>query len=95
MIESIMKTAMQDDDFEIKTRMTAFPVTLDTISTGNFLKSVDFEKINILLTMSDYVAFWAAKSLSVMCSLIFSCVVLNSFILIRVMQDRMSQRKHY
>ena len=63
MIESIMKTASQDEDFEFKTRMTAFPVTHDTINTGSFLKSVDLEKISILLTMSDFVSFWAGKNL--------------------------------
>ena len=60
MIESIMKNALQDDDFEIKFRQTPFPAPHETAEYGSFLTAEKLASISLLLTMSDNVGYWSA-----------------------------------
>ena len=57
MIESVMKNAMEDDNFEMKVRSTPFPIPAEM--DGKYFTSLQFEKINDALTMNDTIGFWS------------------------------------
>ena len=95
MLESVMKVATGDDQFELKVRTTPFPATKWVQDTGTFLTSMDLSKINILLTMSDVAGFWGKMATTAINSLLFPWVILNSVVMIWVIRDLTSTRKHY
>ena len=95
MIESIMKNALEDDEFEIKFRLTPFPAPHETVEYGTFLKAENLAQISTLLTMSDNVGYWGVLSWQTVGALVYSWLILNAVVLIWTMRDRQSQRKHY
>ena len=94
-VESVLRNALDDDEFELKFRTTPFPAPHETVSKGSFLTSKDNSLIGIILTLSDEVGFWGRVSVEVSGTLCFSWIIVNIVILLSVMRDRTSYRKHY
>ena len=90
MIESIMKTALDDDDFEFKVRQTPFPAPLETTEVGNYLTAFEMSKLTTLLTMSDNVTFWGKVSWQASGTVVFTWILLNSYFMLQTIRDRVS-----
>lgn len=93
MIESVMKNAMENENFEMKVRSSPFPAGAEM--DGKYFTSLQFEKINDALTMNDTVGFWSTQGLSVLVILVSTWIILNSYTTITLMRERISQRKHF
>ena len=90
MIESVMKNAMEDDDFEMKVRSTPFPMPAEV--EGKYFTSLQMELISDALSP---VAYWPGQSLAINIILSSTWIIINSFTVISVMRERLSQRKHF
>lgn len=64
-------------------------------SNGPFFDSDDRSRIDVLLTMSDNVAFWSRSAWQTAGAVLFAWIALNSVVLVSAMRDRISLRKHY
>ena len=95
MIESILKNALDDDDFEFKFKVTPLPAPKEIKDKGSFLNSKDMSYTRIFITMSDVVAYWGRGAAEVSGSLCFCWTIINVVILLNLMRDRTSGRKHY
>ena len=62
-LESVLKNAFDDDDFEFKLRATPFPAPHENTAKGSYLTTKDLADIAILITMSDVVGAWGRFSL--------------------------------
>ena len=90
MIESVMKNAMEDDDFEMKVRSTPFPMPAEI--EGKYFTSLQMEKISDALGS---VVFWPGQSLTINIIMSSTWIIINSFTVVSVMRERLSQRKHF
>ena len=90
MLESIMKTALNNDDFEIKYRQTPFPIPHENLEMGSFLTAKSLSYVSIMFTMSDHAGFWMTMNGQVIGCVAFSWTIINSVILIWTMRDLQS-----
>lgn len=95
MIESVLKNAFDDDNFEFKVRQTPLPAPKEILDKSNFLTSKDLSLTRIFISMSDIVGFWGKSSAEVGGFLCFSWAIINSVVLLNAMQERKSGMKHY
>ena len=94
-IESVLKTAFDDPDFEFKVRLTSMPAPWNITDKGDYLASEDLLRTRGIITMSDYVGAWQLNSQQVIGCIIFAWFMLNSYFLIDAIRDRTSQRKNF
>ena len=95
MIESILKNALDDDDFEFKVKQTALPAPYENVQKGSLLTSYDLAHTIIFVTMSDVVGFWGKSAAQVSGCLCFAWITINLVVMLSLMRDRTSGRKHY
>lgn len=94
-LESVLKNAFEDDEFELKWRATPFPAPYETRSLGDYLDSKNLYLLNGALTMSDVVGFWGRVSMQASGVVSFAWLLINAYIFFDVMRDQLSYRKHY
>ena len=93
-LESVMKTAFNDDDFEFKVRTTPLPTPKETLDKGTYLTLEDQLEVSTLLTMSDVVGKTSKLSWRFLGCIVFAWFMVNSYVLIQVIRERKSFRKH-
>ena len=96
LIESVMKTALDDDDFELKIRSTPFPnpaATKDKYFTSEELFESGMG--GTILLMNEAVVYWSTQGVTANVILASTWMIINSYTLISVLRDRTSQRKHF
>jgi len=82
LIESIMKTALKDDDFEFKVRVSSLPVPKELLDKGNYLQMMELTKMRDLSSMSMVIESVALLSWEAAYGLSTGWFMLNSFFLI-------------
>ena len=93
MVESILKTALNDDDFEFKVKAKPFPITKNLKDKGSFITFDDMTKTRKLLTMSDVNGFYSKVTWEVVGAICAAWYMLNTYILIQLIRERTSERK--
>mmetsp|Transcript_6767 Transcript_6767/g.9291 ORF Transcript_6767/g.9291 Transcript_6767/m.9291 type:complete len:146 (-) Transcript_6767:2264-2701(-) len=93
MIESVLKTVLEDDDFEFKVKVTSLPVPKEISDKGNYLAFDDFVNTKLTLTMSDILGFYARVTWEVASIVSAAWYILNAYTLIMLVRERTSERK--
>mmetsp|Transcript_13824 Transcript_13824/g.17510 ORF Transcript_13824/g.17510 Transcript_13824/m.17510 type:complete len:101 (+) Transcript_13824:3886-4188(+) len=93
MIESVLKTVLEDDDFEFKVKVTSLPVPKEISDKGNYLAFDDFVNTKIALTMSDILGFYARVTWEVASIVPAAWFMLNAYTLLMLVRERTSERK--
>ena len=62
MIESILKNALADDNFEFKVTQTPLPAPKEIAEKGSFISSLDLYKTKLFVVTVEVVGFWAKSS---------------------------------
>ena len=94
-IESVMKTALDDDDFEFKTKITALPMPKEIREKGDFLTFHDHAETNDLLVMSDVIGKYSRMSWEPLGCITAAWFMLNTITIIMLMRERTSLRKQF
>ena len=91
-----MKTALDDDEFELKVRSTPLPIPAETNEKYFTSEKLFFSGMGgTILLMNEAVVYWTNQGLAANIILASTWMVINSYTLISVLRDRTSQRKHF
>ena len=92
-IESVMKTALDDDDFEFKTTLKALPITKENLARGPYATFNDLKETLTLISMSDIVGQFGRMSWETVGCIAAAWFMLNAFTISQIIRERTSERK--
>ena len=95
MLESILKTAFDDDDFEFKVKAKPFPVTHDVKAKGSYLGWEDNKNARRAITMDQVIQNYSGLSWAVATCIAVTWYILNTYTMLSLMRERNSMRKKY
>ena len=81
-IESVMKTALDDDEFEFKTKVTALPIPKEIRDKGNFMNFHDHTKTIDLISRSNVIGVYSRISYETVGCIAAAWFMLNAVTLI-------------
>ena len=90
-----MKTALEDDEFELKVRVTPLPIPQEILDKGSFMTAENFMDLVDILGLSDNFGLSAYFSWEVVGCIVGAWYMLNAVFLVQVMRERTSQRKSF
>lgn len=94
-IESVMKTVLDDDEFEFKTKVTALPTPKETLDRGSFMTFYDHSFTFTAIATSDLVGQYAALSWEAVSCIFVTWFLLNCFTIMQLIKERTSGRKAF
>lgn len=93
-IESVMKTALDDDDFELKVKVSPLPIPKSVEERGMFLTFNEMiETAELPTTMSDVINLYSRTSWETIGCVAAAWFILNSIVLLQLIRERVSERK--
>ena len=95
LIQSIMKGALDDEDFEFNLKVTPMPTPKENFEQGSFLDTYMLLKVAGLGLNALICGFFGAYGWLALGIVVLAWCALNSFIIAKVVSDRVSLRKQF
>ena len=92
-LESVMKTALNDDSFEFKVKVSSLPTPKEVLDKGSFMTFEDHAQTIEMSSMSEVVKQYSRISWETVGCVAAAWFILNALTLVHLVRERTSERK--
>ena len=94
-LESVMKTALNDDSFEFNVKVSSLPTPADVLDKGAFMTFDDHTQTIEMQTMSEVVNEYTRFSAEPIGCVVAAWFILNAWVVVNLIRERTSERKMF